>query len=400
MLVSHADLASAFDADRLLADARQISGLTDFGDERFIVALRAMAACYIQDVQLDREGLRLVRDTIVRQLVNRARFAADLKAHPEIREEDVSDPIVILGMPRSGTTKTHRMLGADPNLLKTFMWQLVNPAPFPDWDGKGRDPRIAAARSDDPLIQANDDNPELRAGHHYAEEEVQSDLWLLALTFNDNFFSSWRPPSPAFYHYLIDRTYPSDRDNFEYAGQLYRYLQWQQGGRRGRRWLFKNESLLNSVDDFLEVHPKATFLHVHRDPHVSIPSLLKLGTEFSRPYFADIEARDIAHTLVDRFSRYAHRYMATRDRLQLGDRIMDVQYEQIRSNPMPAFRELYERAGHVLTPESEQLMLGWESANEQGKHGAHKYALADFGLTDRVIDQYFGEYIRRFIKQD
>ena len=66
---------------------------------------------------------------------------------------------------------------------------------------------------------------------------------------------------------------------------------------------------------------------------------------------------------------------------------------------MPAFRELYERAGHVLTPESEQRMIGWETANEQGKHGAHKYSLADFGLTDRVIDQYFGEYIRRFIQQ-
>ena len=399
MLVSHVELASALDADKLLADARQISGLTDFGDERFIVALRRMTECYIQDVQVDHEGLRLVRDTIVRQLVNRARFAADLKAHPEIREEDVSDPIVILGMPRSGTTKTHRMLGADPNLLKTFMWQLVNPAPFPGWNGQGRDPRIAAARADDPLIEASDSNAELRAGHHYGEEEVQSDLWLLGLTFNDNFWSSWRPPSPSYYHYLIDRTYPSDCDNHEYAADLYRYLQWQQGGRKGRRWLFKNESLLNSVHDFLVSHPKATFIHIHRDPHVSIPSLLKLGTEFSRPYFAEIEARDIAFTLVDRFSRYAHRYMAIRDEHRLGDRIMDVQYEQIRSNPMPAFRELYERAGHVLTPESEQQMIGWETANEQGKHGAHKYSLADFGLTDRVIDQYFGEYIRRFIRQ-
>ena len=399
MLVSHVELASALDADKLLDDARQISGLTDFGDERFIVALRRMTECYIQDVQVDQEGLRLVRDTIVRQLVNRARFAADLKAHPEIREEDVSDPIVILGMPRSGTTKTHRMLGADPNLLKTFMWQLVNPARFPDWNGQGRDPRIAAARADDPLIEANDSNPELRAGHHYGEEEVQSDLWLLGLTFNDNFWSSWRPPSPSYYHYLIDRAYPSDRDNHEYAADLYRYLQWQQGGRKGRRWLFKNESLLNSVHDFLASHPKATFIHIHRDPHVSIPSLLKLGTEFSRPYFAEIEARDITYTVVDRFSRYAHRYMAIRDEYQLGDRIMDVQYEQIRSNPMPAFRELYKRAGHVLSPESEQQMIGWETTNEQGKHGAHKYSLADFGLTDPVIDQYFGEYIRRFIQR-
>lgn len=400
MIISREEKAQAFNADSLLADARQQSGLSYFGDERFIVALRKMTECYIQDVQVDANGLGLVRETIVRQLVNRARFEADLKAHPEIMEEDVSDPIVILGMPRSGTTKTHRMLGVDTNLLKTYMWQLVNPAPFPGWDGTGRDPRIAAARVGDPLIQASDDNAELRAGHHYGEEEVQSDLWLLALTFNDNFFSSWRPPSPSYYHYMIDRTYPSERDNFEYAAGLYRYLQWQQGGRNGRRWLFKNESLLGYVDEFIKAHPKATFLHLHRDPLSSIPSLIKLGTEFSRPYLADIEARDVIHTLVDRFSYYAQRYMAIRDKHDLGDRIMDVQYEQIRSNPMPVFREAYERAGHVLTPESEQLMIDYERANEQGKHGAHKYALEDFGLTERVIDQYFGEYVRRFIKRN
>ena len=196
---------------------------------------------------------------------------------------------------------------------------------------------------------------------------------------------------------MIDRRYPSTRDNVEYVANLYRYLQWQQGGRRGRRWLLKNESLLGFLDDFLVVHPNATLMHIHRDPRVSIPSLLKLGTEFSRPYFADIESRDVIFNLVDQFSRLAHRYLRTRDELGLDDRILDVPYEKIRSDPMPVFREVYRRAGHELTPESERLMIDWEQANEQGKHGAHSYSLEMFGLSERVIDQYFGQYIRRFV---
>jgi len=75
-----------------------------------------------------------------------------------------------------------------------------------------------------------------------------------------------------------------------------------------------------------------------------------------------------------------------------------VPYESIRSNPMPVFHEAYRRAGHALTPESEKLMLAYEQANEQGKHGAHSYSLEMFGLSDRIIDQYFGEYIRRFVR--
>jgi len=100
---------------------------------------------------------------------------------------------------------------------------------------------------------------------------------------------------------------------------------------------------------------------------------------------------------MERLSILTHRYLRLRDRLDLGDRILDLPYEQIRNDPMPAFRELYRRAGHDLTPESEALMLAYERENEQGKHGAHAYSLEMFGLSDRIIEQHFGQYIRRFI---
>ncbi|MEP7223006.1 MAG: sulfotransferase, partial [Novosphingobium sp.] len=75
-----------------------------------------------------------------------------------------------------------------------------------------------------------------------------------------------------------------------------------------------------------------------------------------------------------------------------------VKYEQIRSNPMPVFREIYRRAGHTLTPESEALMIEYERINEQGKHGEHKYSLEQFGLTEDMIRRDYGEYIDRFIE--
>ena len=397
VLAPYEERQSALAADAVLAEARRIAELSYFGDERFMDALHVMLECYADDIQVDQRGLAIVRATVVRQLVNRARFERDLALHPEIRDEDVSDPIVILGMPRSGTTKTHRMLGVDPNLLKTYMWQMLNPAPFPGWERGAPDARIAAARADEPLIQASEDNPSLRAGHVYGAEEVQSDLWLAGLTFNDTFYSSYRPPSPSFHHYLLQRERPSNRDNFEYVAGLYRYLQWQQGGRRNRRWLMKNEALLGFLDDFIAVHPGATFVHLHRDPRVSIASFVKLTTEFARPLFDDVTPADVVFMIMERMSILMHRYLRIRDRLDLGDRILDLPYDQVRTDPMPAFRELYRRAGHELTPQSEALMLAYEQANEQGKHGAHVYSLEMFGLSDRIIEQHFSQYIRRFI---
>jgi hypothetical protein len=397
MVVPYEEKRAALDPEVLLGEARRLSGLDDMGDERFLYALRMMTRYYAEDLEVSSEGLGLTRSTIVRQLVNRARFEADLRWHPEILDEDVSDPMVIIGLPRSGTTKSHRMMGVDPNLLKTYMWQLTNPAPFPDARPGERDPRIAAANADEPLIHASDTNAALRAGHLYASEEVQSDIWLYGFTFNDNFYSTQRPPSPAYYHYTQDRTYPSHLDNIEYVANLYRYLQWQQGGRRGRRWLMKHEGMIGVMDEFLAVHPGATFIHLHRDPHTTIASILKLGIELGRPYLPDMNSGDQLFNVLERLSRLLHRYLRLRDDLALDDRIVDVPYEQIRNDPMPAFRTLYDRAGHPLTPESADLMLAYERANEQGKHGKHTYSLEMFGLTDRLIDQLFAEYIRRFI---
>jgi len=105
---------------------------------------------------------------------------------------------------------------------------------------------------------------------------------------------------------------------------------------------------------------------------------------------------EIAPLLVRRQIDMINRYVEARERLDLDDRIYDVPYEQIRNNPMPVFREIYRRAGHTLTRESEELMLQYERANEQGKHGAHSYSLEQFGLTEEMIRRDFGAYMERF----
>ena len=396
MLVDSKTIAAALDADQLLKEAAEISGLSDFGDPHSIEALRAMVKCYAQDIRVDARGLNNARKRTIRLLVNRARFARDIALHPEILDEDVSDPIIILGQPRSGTTKTHRMMGVDPNLLKTYMWQLTNPAPFPDAEPGKPDPRIAAARFQDELIVASETNEALRAGHLYGSEEVQADIMLFGMTFNCKAWSTGRVPSASYYEYTKSRTIPSDLDNYKYVKSLLQYLQWQQGGRRGRRWLMKQEHSHGFLDEVLTVWPKATLVYLHRDPRVSIPSLIKLMLNFYKPVNPDVKAAEIAPLLIRRLVDMMNRYLEARDRLGLDDRIYDVPYEQIRSNPMPVFREIYRRAGHTLTPQSEELMLQYERANEQGKHGAHSYSLEQFGLTEEMIRRDFGVYMDRF----
>jgi len=389
------ELHRELDIRQLMRQAQDKSGLSDYGDEGFVTSLSKLLDCVARDTNFHAAGLKEFKEEVVRDLVNRLRFQEDLKRHPEILEEDVSDPIVIIGLPRSGTTKTQRMVGTDPSLLNIHMWQFLNPAPFPNAAPGKPDPRIAAASVGDSLYA--EDNPEVQAAHHMAAESLEEYWNMTEFTFND-WFQNCRTPSRSWQDWVMSRTTPSDLDNYRYVKSLLQYLQWQQGGRRNRRWLLKGCGNLPYMRELISVHPEATIVHIHRHPRACLASLAKLLFDVWQLRAEKVDPEFVGELLLDWEKTSLERYIDIRDQLRLDDRIFDVQYDQIRSDPMPAIREMYRRAGHTLTAEAERGMLQWEKENEQGKHGKHVYSLEQFGLSEAKIENAFGAYVGRFIR--
>ena len=190
---SYQQFRSELDTHKLIRLAKEQSGLSDFGDESFIAPLDIQLECLSRDANFHPAGLREYKEEVVRDLVNRLRFTADIKRHPDILEEDVSDPIIILGLTRSGTTKTQRMLAADASLLKTYSWQLVNPVPFPNAVAGKPDPRIAAALGDS-ILEKN--SPEVAAAHYMTADQVEEDWRIFTYWFND-WYPFMRSPARA-----------------------------------------------------------------------------------------------------------------------------------------------------------------------------------------------------------
>lgn len=384
------------DRDALMHEARELSGLTDFGDEAFAEPLGVLLECLAAEAHFHPAGLADFRHEVVRDLVNRLRFREDCRRHPEILDEDVSDPILVFGMPRTGTTKTQRMMGTDPSLLKTHMWELLNPAPFPDASpGDAEDPRIAAAAAGGGDL-FGDSSQDVQAGHKMAVEAIEEDWTLFEHTFND-WYNNCRNGTRGWHEFVMSRCAPSDADNYRFVRSLFQYLQWQQGGRGGRRWLMKGCGHLAYMDELLETFPRATLVHCHRDPAVAVPSLAKLLFHVWQLRLTDVDPHHVGRLVFNWTRTSMDRYLAARDRLGLDDRVFDVPYEEIRNAPMPVFREIYRRAGHELTPEAEAGMARWEADNEQGRYGRHEYTLEEFGLTEAEIADGFGEYTSRFI---
>src|SRR6266542_2276394 len=112
-----------FDAQQLLAAARAQTGLEDFGPQPFVEPLERLLKAAAEEANLNEIGVMALQGDVERFLSNRLRFQQDLKAHPEILGEDVSDPIIVTGLPRTGTSKLQRMLSADPGVQQLLVWR-------------------------------------------------------------------------------------------------------------------------------------------------------------------------------------------------------------------------------------------------------------------------------------
>lgn len=385
-----ASYKNTINIDELIAEAIKISELSDFGPFK----LKETLAMFVEHVVSCRfyteEQLAAVEQDIVRCLINRLRFQEDLKLHPEILDEDVSDPIIILGLGRSGTTKMHKMLSTPDSIQKTSFWRLWNPARFPNAESHSSDPRIAAAGTS---VLVTTENETIKAAHPMHAMEVEEEWLLYTLTFDD-----WIWCALLYVPSLFDWSMGRDRQAvYDYAKSLLQYLQWQDGGKQGRRWVLKSVGYIADMDAVNSCYPNATYLHTHRDPKSTIPSWTKFVSAIWNERAEPVDPKEAGRQMLYQWSIATERYLDSRQRLDLEDRILDVPYERVREDPMSIIRELYELAGMEMSADAESKMAGWHNSNEQYKNGRHSYSLAEFGLSEECIDEAFATYLERFI---
>lgn len=377
---------------KTLMDAASVqTGLSDFGADNFIEPLDAFLAAATTEAGLGPEGFAATSMEVVGFLTNRLIHRRDQKAHPEIANEDVSDPIVIMGLPRTGTTKLQRVLACDPGLQSLPLWKAINPAPLPGSENAtGPDPRIAIARQQSETISRM--FPGFMASHPMQAEEPEEEILLVQMTFEARGtglmfrvpkYIEWLDKRPARYQY-------------EYLRDILRYLQWQDGGRRGRPWVLKSPPHLARTDEMFETFPGATVIRCHRDPVEVIPSLCKFMVDFRTAHgVASVDRVELGRHMLDFCAHEWARHLTLMDKLPV-DRIIDIQYKRIVSDMSGVVKEIYDHRGVKLSAETAAHMRDWEQKNPLHGFGSYKYTLEQYGLTVDQVDAAFAGYLQRF----
>lgn len=370
----------------LFAAARRESGLHAFGDDSFRDPLRRLLASLDEEAGLSPLGRLLLRQSLVRALVNRLRLEALGNRYPEIGALPVREPVFILGLQRTGTTLLHRLLTCEPALRPLLAWEALNPAPFPGVAaGVGRDPRMRLAEIAERGLRYL--VPEFFAIHPVEAHAPEEDALLLDLSFVSPTVDATQCV-PRYSAWLRET---DQRPAYRYFRRAIQLLLWQRPG----RWLGKTPHHLENLDALLDVFPDAKIIQTHRDPAQVVASYCSMMAH-GRAIFSDsVDPHVVGAQLAERAVRAVTRAISERERSSSRG-FHDVAYADLLADPMKEIRRIHDFLALPLSPATEASMQRWLAANPQHKRGVHRYRLEDFGLDRAQLVRSFEPYCQRF----
>lgn len=369
---------------------QQSGGLKDFGDATYRAGLEQLCRALETEANLSDFGRQLLHHKLVELLVNRLHIENYFSRHPEIEHEVLAAPIVIVGLPRTGTTLLQRVLACDPNLYSMAWWESRYPVPFPGEDLKSPTERIERARGEvKVMVEAM---PKLMAIHPMNADEADEEVMLMEHSFMAAFNAYADIPTYMDWLYRSDET-PA----YDYLKRVLKFLQWQkrQRGVTATRWVLKAPHHLLRMKLLLKEFPGAQVIQTHRDPVDTIPSIASFIHTLWCIYGAAPDATHAGREWSDLMARAFHATMDVRS--QTPAPFMDVRFIDTVKKPAEVVQAIYRHTSMTLTPEADRAMQAWLDANRRDNRAAHDYTPEQFGLSDEQLRRDFADYRARHL---
>ena len=376
----------SLDEEKLLAAARREANSVDFGTNEYVEPMRELLSALERDARLNFVGRFAVRSQIVTLLANRARMQEWWTKHPEILATPIVAPWFVVGLPRSGTTLLQHLLACDPANRSLRFWEATHPAPPPDRATYSSDPRIAAARRAQRVLDYV--APDANAIHPVGAEAPTECVSLLAHSFASLEFGVINHvPSHVEWCLAADL-----KPHYQYLREQLQLLQWRCSA---TRWALKSPAHLMALDALFDTFPDARVVWLHRDPVTAVTSHCSLVAVLRAIGTNHVDPHSIGREWPLTWERVLERALTSRSRL--GDaRFIDVRYDDLLADSVGTIRDLYRRLGAVLEPSVETQVREYLGSHPQRASGTHDYSPADFGLDVNALRDRFSAYTARF----
>jgi len=284
-----------------------------------------------------------------------------------VRTESLRGPVlVVVGLPRSGTTFLHRLLAHAPGARPLALWEVQHPVVV----GRGPDRRRAMVRRQ--LDVLHKISPDLEHKHATAVDAPEECFFLL----DDSLVS---PSFPLLYPLEPYRAWRHTA-SVEAAYRSYRqHLLRFQAQTPEKRLVLKAPGHAEHLAAIAEAVPEARFVHTHRSPLATVPSRASLLASLHGRFTDRLDRSAVGQASLD--DAVALLKGSQRGRATLpSERLFDVQYDDLIARPSEVAAAVHEWAGLPPDPQFAQALQ-----SETRTAPAHRYALDDFMLSEAEI---------------
>jgi len=375
---------AGLDEETLVQAAVKETSLTDFGNPYYREGLLRLLESLEDDAALHFTGRVANREVIVGNLINRLLLTDACKRTPAVFQRPLKPPIIVLGLPRSGTTLLHRLLAMDPAHRAVPWWELARPVPGADSDGQPDRRRQVLQKK---LHRRQKAMPDYDRKHYTRVDTPEECIWLLASTFLSPLYWAFAPV----YGYL---DWYKNQDRLQAYYEYRQLLQVLQAADPARRLALKSSTHTGAVEALLQTVPGALLIQTHRNPAEATVSLASLFYSAHNKMTERLDVGRMTEALLSFHERQIARNLAARD--AHPGVILDVYYDRLVADPVGAVRDIYDHYDLAWSEEFAKRLNYYVRQNPRGKHGAHRYAPEDFGQTGEAISERFTAYIERF----
>jgi hypothetical protein len=380
----------------LHASATRVTGLSDFGADDYRDGLAVLLESYAREAGLTPLGMRVKRSFLRGALAARLLSEASWRSWPAYSSAGIERPIFVTGLPRTGTTALHRLLASDPAHQGLEMWLTQAPGPRPPRETWDSNPVFLAIQEGYERHHA--EHPEFMGVHYMAADQVE-ECWQLLRQSMRSVSYECLAHLPTYSSWLQGQdwtaAYRRHRRNLQLIGL----------NEAGRRWVLKNPSHLFALDALLTVYPDALVVQTHREPRTAIASVCSLAAQATAGWSGTFCGQVVGRDQLELWARGLEAFTAARARHDPA-RFCDVAYDEFAADPFGTVESIYARFGLPLSGQAADAMRALvagdagpagpagQQAGAGGTRPAHRYSLADFGLTPEQVDERFAAHPR------
>ncbi|CAF3393942.1 unnamed protein product [Rotaria sp. Silwood2] len=348
-------------------------------------------------------GRHLVCTILERNYKNSKLVLNYMASHPEVKmaNNPLPHPLVVCGMPRTGSTLLYNLLACDPAcpaLLYAEMAQPVPPLARSDTTGQmQRNNSLQGFREMFITLGLNGHLRNMRASH--PQLPYEEDLYFLYHTgynwlhtmlasHDDNELLMWLEND-------INKKFI-----YEYHKIFIQMLNSIDAP--SSHWLFKTPYHTLYLDEFMHHYPSAMLIMTHRRLDDALASMSRSASVYAAPYFdnnkADtaIDIQTVVKRILHLLDTLIHRLVKFR-RNHPYIPCFDVQYDDLLAHPINTVRRIYNHFNLSWSEEFETTMSAWLRDNPQGKQGRNSYTLDNCEMTLDDIELRYNEYISMFL---